>query len=47
MEHPDKAPLRYSELKDPKLPEIRGRTETASGEAMVRPSPLPPMPKEL
>lgn len=47
MEHPEKAPLRYSELQDPKLPQIHGTVLTVRDGTVLRPSPLPLPPKEL
>lgn len=47
MEQNDTAPLRYSELRDPKLPRIHSGRFLTPEETMLRPAPLPQPPKEL
>lgn len=47
MEQNEKAPQRYSELRDPKLPRIHCQIFASPDAALLRPSPLPEPPKEL
>lgn len=47
MEHSEKAPQRYSELRDPKLPQIHSGRPVLPEESILRPAPLPQPPGEL
>lgn len=47
MEHSGKTPQRYSELRDPKLPQIHSGRPVLPEESILRPAPLPQPPGEL
>ena len=47
MEHSKKTPQRYSELRDPKLPQIHSGRPVLPEESILRPAPLPQPPGEL
>lgn len=41
MEHPQKPPLRHSDLHDPKLPSVHGQQSGNRAEQRVCPAPIP------
>lgn len=47
MEKSEKVPQRYSELCDPKLPQIHSGRSVLPEESILRPAPLPQPPREL